>query len=222
MREIARQIQQQMGSSLLPAGEDEEDSAEVDTTAVGMNLPPSSRLPGMIAALPRLGRPVIVVLDGFDGFAAHSRQALLYCLLDTVQSCRGGSTSVDTTHQPVHVSTDTTEQQDMASDSSVYQEYRASDGDSDGDDKLEAAKAEHGLLVIGVTSRVDCLTLLEKRVKSRFSHRIMRIGTPSCLDDVFELIKTLFHVDVDMESATTQEWKQLWTASVEVTRLSSL
>ena len=37
-----------------------------------------------------LPRPTIVVLDAFDLFTSHARQALLYCLLDTVQSCRAG------------------------------------------------------------------------------------------------------------------------------------
>lgn len=37
-----------------------------------------------------LPRPTIVILDAFDLFTTHARQALLYCLLDTVQSCRAG------------------------------------------------------------------------------------------------------------------------------------
>ncbi len=40
-----------------------------------------------MASLPR---PTIVILDTFDLFMGHARQALLYCLLDTVQSCRAG------------------------------------------------------------------------------------------------------------------------------------
>jgi origin recognition complex subunit 4 len=216
MREIARQIQKQLGSSLLPTGEDEEDSIEDDSTSANMDLPPSSQLPAMIAALPGLGQPVIVILDGFDGFAAHSRQALLYCLLDTVQSCRGGMTK--SSQQPANPSTDLADEQDMERNPNAYGEYRVTV--TEGDDSVDTiSKSEYGLLVIGITSRVDCLTLLEKRVKSRFSHRVMRIGTPSRLNDVLELLGTLLHVEADNESATTQEWKQLWTFSVKVIRL---
>lgn len=37
-----------------------------------------------------LSRPTIVIVEAFDLFTNHARQALLYCLLDTVQSCRAG------------------------------------------------------------------------------------------------------------------------------------
>lgn len=60
---------------------------------------------------------VIFVLDHFDLFCAHPKQALLYNLFDVVQS------------------------------------------------------AQAPLCVIGLTCRQDVLELLEKRVKSRFSHR---------------------------------------------------
>lgn len=35
-----------------------------------------------------------------------------------------------------------------------------------------------GIAVLGLTTRVDTLLLLEKRVKSRFSHRIWRVASP--------------------------------------------
>ncbi|KAL7411941.1 origin recognition complex subunit 4 C-terminus-domain-containing protein [Mrakia frigida] len=38
--------------------------------------------------------------------------------------------------------------------------------------------SSRGVAVVGLTSRVDTLHLLEKRVKSRFSHRIIRISSP--------------------------------------------
>ncbi|KAF8591405.1 hypothetical protein K439DRAFT_1327177 [Ramaria rubella] len=176
MRAIALQVQQQLGASasLLPniMGEQgqEHDVSEADDGGVDMDIPPSSHLPGLIAALPGLGRPVIIVLDGFDGFAAHARQALLYCLLDTVQACRGGSTS-----------------------------------------------GEHGLLVIGVSSRVDCLTLLEKRVKSRFSHRIMRVSTPSRLEEFLDVLRGVLNVQADDRGGgeVVGDWRGLWMASVQ-------
>lgn len=211
MREIARQIQEQQGSSLLPM-EDETDSTDDGSTMVGMDLPPSSQLPAMVAALPGLGRPVIVVLDGFDGFAAHARQALLYCLLDTVQSCRGGSHSAQTYDKLVEPFTET----DQGSSSGTREVGLVPMNDGGGDNEVNTPNGEHGLLVIGITSRVDCLTLLEKRVKSRFSHRIMRVSTPSLLNAFFTFLSAVLHVELNSESVTATEWKQLWTASVKV------
>lgn len=62
-------------------------------------------------------KSVIFILDNFDLFCAHSKQALLYNLFDIVQS------------------------------------------------------AQAPICVIGLTCKYDVLELLEKRVKSRFSHR---------------------------------------------------
>ena len=216
MREIARQIQEQQGSSLLPTEEDEGESSDDGSTVVGMDLPPSSQLPSMIAALPGLGRPVIIVLDGFDGFAAHARQALLYCLLDTVQSCCGGSHTVKIDNKLADSHTDAT---DEGSNSSTREDSPASVGDGDRHVAMNTPKGGHGLLVIGITSRVDCLTLLEKRVKSRFSHRIMRVGTPSSLDGFLTHLGAVLRVEEDSKLPTAQEWDKLWTASVKVMHL---
>ncbi|CAE6489976.1 unnamed protein product [Rhizoctonia solani] len=135
MREIARQLVLQSGEALdVPLDEE-----EVDEGPTGVHVPTATHLPQIVGALARQIRPVIVILDAFDLFAEHARQALLYCLLDTVQSCRAGQGS-------------------------------------------------QGLAVVGVTSRIDCLTMLEKRVKSRFSHRIIRVSPPSTVDSYISLI----------------------------------
>lgn len=41
-----------------------------------------------------------------------------------------------------------------------------------------------GIAVIGLTSRIDTLLLLEKRVKSRFSHRMFRVVSPLAPDQL--------------------------------------
>ncbi|KAG9127414.1 hypothetical protein FRC07_014093 [Ceratobasidium sp. 392] len=139
MREIARQLVLQSGEALdIPLGDDEVDGTE---GPAGISVPTATHLPQIVGALARQVKPVVVVLDAFDLFAEHARQALLYCLLDTVQSCRAGEGS-------------------------------------------------RGLAVVGVTSRVDCVTILEKRVKSRFSHRIIRISPPTSLDSYMSLVRT--------------------------------
>ena len=91
-----------------------------------------------------------------------------------------------------------------------------------------------GVAVIGVTSRVvsswcgcslieqDTLLLLEKRVKSRFSHRMWRISSPLSLDGIAwrEMMKrTLIPWDEQdgrKESKDLRKWKGDWQFAVEV------
>ena len=86
-----------------------------------------TQLSSFISTLSRFSRPLFIVLDAFDNFTLHPRQALLYCLFDAAQS--GRCPSSRTSSNPV------------------------------------------GFGVIGMTSKVDVINVLEKRVKSRFSHR---------------------------------------------------
>ncbi|KAG9078037.1 hypothetical protein FS749_010007 [Ceratobasidium sp. UAMH 11750] len=161
MREIARQLVLQSGEALdIPLGNEEED--EIDGPS-GVSVPTATHLPQIVGALARQVKPVVVVLDAFDLFAEHARQALLYCLLDTVQSCRAGEGS-------------------------------------------------RGLAVVGVTSRIDCLTMLEKRVKSRFSHRIIRISPPASLDSYLNLVRATMMIpdapDISSVQTTPRKGKQ--------------
>ncbi|OZJ05676.1 hypothetical protein BZG36_01443 [Bifiguratus adelaidae] len=73
--------------------------------------------------------PIIMILDEFDLFAEHSKQALLYNLFDIAQS------------------------------------------------------NQNPIAVVGMTCRLDTMDMLEKRVKSRFSHRVVYVyPTMSFLD----------------------------------------
>lgn len=186
LREIAIQLLQQTGSALLseiemnsttPPAEinqdennpflDKYDDSNAESGYSTMSLPPSSHLHSLIPALLTLKRPVIVILDAFDLFALHSRQSLLYCLLDTVQNCRASSES-------------------------------------------------RGIAVIGVTSRLDTIQLLEKRVKSRFSGRTIRTAPPNSLDSYLSYARVSLQPfpsgDVSGEQA---EWNQLWSSNVD-------
>ncbi|KAG5649040.1 hypothetical protein DXG03_000389 [Asterophora parasitica] len=188
MREIAYQLRQQTGTSFLADTEDEPSCAAMGEVAeeanpfldvpqsiqeVNVSLPPSSHLPALIGVLPTLSRPSIIILDGFDLFALHPRQSLLYCLLDTAQSCR-------------------------------------------------AAAGTKGIAVIGVTSRIDTITTLEKRVKSRFSGRMLRTAPPRTLQ-VWEKIAraalsadmTEFMGDAPEEHDVVAEWQGIWDSVVE-------
>jgi origin recognition complex subunit 4 len=132
-----------------------------------ITLPSSSQLLALISVLPTLSKSVIVILDGFDLFALHPRQSLLYCLLDAVQSCHAQS---------------------------------------------------KGLAVIGITSHVDPISLLEKRVKSRFSGRVIRTGSPRRLHGWLKIVKTVLSSDISHMSDTSAgddcitEWTSLWEA----------
>lgn len=169
IREIARQLAEQTGRSLLPAeddanGDDEEnpflDHAPTETVIA---LPPPSHLLALISVIPTLARPTVLVIDAIDLFALHARQSLLYCLLDTVQSCRAG-------------------------------------------------RETKGVAVIGVTTRIDTINMLEKRVKSRFSGRMFRTACPPELG--LWLSKAREALCAPSEGVPDQ-WRVKWQASVE-------
>ncbi|KAI0716033.1 AAA ATPase domain-containing protein [Cerioporus squamosus] len=194
IREIAWQLAQQTGTSFLPAESDEPDEEDVagppalveqgpstevhdeeegdddenpfvdharvapsGTVEPVITLPPPSHLLALISMIPTLPRPTVIVLDGFDLFASHARQALLYCLLDTAQACRTGT------------------------------------------------GAGSGMAVVGVTARVDTINILEKRVKSRFSGRMIRTACPTLLDHWVALAKAIMGTPPVGDSADGQE-----------------
>jgi origin recognition complex subunit 4 len=182
MREIAYQLGQQTGNCFLSQKKDLEQDADNDDehnpfletspNSSNVSLPPPSQLPGLISLLPTLSQSTIIILDGFDLFALHPRQSLLYCLLDTAQSCRAGTQS-------------------------------------------------KGLAVIGITSRMDTINILEKRVKSRFSGRMIRTAPPRRLRDWVKFVKTVLFADIKdiLEGSTDQdairEWRSLWEVTVQ-------
>ncbi|KAG6916101.1 hypothetical protein DXG01_008428 [Tephrocybe rancida] len=181
MREIAYQLRQEMGASFPSQGDEafgeyemaDDDSEEAHPVLEGLastKTTPAAHLPALISLLPTLSRPVIVLLDGFDLFTLHPRQALLYCLLDTAQSCR-------------------------------------------------AAAGTKGLAVIGVTSRIDTIVHLEKRVKSRFSGRMIRTAPPRTLQAWEQLTRAILSSRIDEflegHEDTVAEWDGMWGTNVE-------
>ena len=171
LRELAYQLTQQTGSSLLAqadqaaACEDDDRNPFLDEDPT-IPLLPASHLPQLISLLPTLTRPTIVILEGFDLFALHPRQSLLYCLLDTVQSCR-------------------------------------------------SAHGNRGIAVIGVTTRVDTINLLEKRVKSRFSGRILRTAPPSQFESWMKTATDALYSPIDTDQDGSSEWPDIWKAAVD-------
>lgn len=176
MREIAYQLGQQTGKSFLRVDEEDTDAfveqddnpfldrANFGIIETGMALPPPSHLPALISLIPTLSRPTVVILDAFDLFALHPRQALLYCLLDTVQGCR-------------------------------------------------TSMGNKGFVVVGITSRIDTINLLEKRVKSRFSGRVIRTTGIPTGQRWLSLTKRALCPRI-LGDGTVNEWNGAWNKRV--------
>lgn len=165
IREMGRQIAVAEGRSVDDNEEDLDAESDIAPTTL-----PSHLLALLTQPSPRA---IIVIIEEFDLFTEHARQALLYCLLDVVQSVQTGS--VETTPR--------------------------------------------GVAVIGVTSRVDTLLLLEKRVKSRFSHRVWRVSSPLSFDGVgwkalMRRVLKPWHEEANDEE--TKTWQDDWSYAVEV------
>ena len=86
-------------------------------------------------------KSVIFILDGFELFASHPRQTLLYNLFDIAQSRKAP------------------------------------------------------IAVLGLTTRIDVAESLEKRVKSRFSHRYVHLSSPKSFAAFVEVCKAALEVD---------------------------
>ncbi|KAG0246589.1 origin recognition complex subunit 4 [Mortierella sp. GBA43] len=110
-----------------------EGESEMDTSTTSSDTLPS--LLSFLTAGTKDQYPIIFILDEFDLFAQHTKQALLYNLFDVAQS------------------------------------------------------AEWPIAVIGVSCRIDALELLEKRVKSRFSHRHYYTFPPDNYHDYAEILQ---------------------------------
>ncbi len=90
-------------------------------------------------------------------------------------------------------------------------------------DAVQAASYGAGLAVIGLTSRVDTVDLLEKRVKSRFSHRILHVRPPSSYDVFGRIVQNALSslplpfstnkggeesISIETHDAFTQAWSK--------------
>lgn len=73
-----------------------------------------------------------------------------------------------------------------------------------------------GIAVIGITSRFDTIQLLEKRVKSRFSGRIIRTAPPNDFEHWLSIAKNVLLVPIALqEEISYKEWREKWSSSVE-------
>ncbi|KAF9055328.1 hypothetical protein BDZ89DRAFT_938335 [Hymenopellis radicata] len=178
MREIAAQLREQTGTTFLSNEADDTTENQDEDHAMNngdesaeqvLSEPVSTHLPMLISLIPTLPRPTVIILDAFDLFSLHARQALLYCLLDTAQSCRAGGNT-------------------------------------------------RGLSIIGLTSRMDTINLLEKRVKSRFSGRVLRTSHFTSETAWINRTKILLCPEIPEAEAlhpSMRHWKPVWQSHVD-------
>jgi origin recognition complex subunit 4 len=89
-------------------------------------------------------------------------------------------------------------------------------------DIAQARKAP--IVVLVLTARMDVVESLEKRVKSRFSHRYVHLSLPRSLPAFWEICKAGLTVDadeldsegLDLGIAGQDEFVSYWQAMIEV------
>ncbi|CAO1620292.1 unnamed protein product [Sympodiomycopsis kandeliae] len=141
--------------------DDEDEKAALGTAVLSSLSNTTSSILSLLASTGSKNskaKPLLITLDHFDLLTSRPRQALLYCLLDAVQSG---------TYQP-------------------------------------------GLAIIGMTRRIDTTDLLEKRVKSRFSHRIIQCYPPR---DWSALIGTVLSTSSDV---IDEDFKRAWQEETDL------
>ncbi|GAA6061173.1 hypothetical protein JCM10212_005759 [Sporobolomyces blumeae] len=88
-------------------------------------------------------------------------------------------------------------------------------------DIVQGNRRTGGVGVVGVSSRIDCLSLLEKRVRSRCQSHVLQMMLPSSLDAFVSLAKRLMQADehlysfVERRGQNGREWAERWNAEVE-------
>jgi origin recognition complex subunit 4 len=89
-------------------------------------------------------------------------------------------------------------------------------------DIAQARKAP--IIVLGLTARIDVVESLEKRVKSRFSHRYVHLSLPRSLPAFWDICKA--GITIDMEELDSEgfylgiagqdDFLSYWQAMIEV------
>ncbi|GAA5927780.1 origin recognition complex subunit 4 [Sporobolomyces koalae] len=86
-------------------------------------------------------------------------------------------------------------------------------------DIVQGNRRRGGVGVVGVSSRVDCLSLLEKRVRSRCQSHVLQMMLPSSLSDFMSLAKRLMSADQRLwelvKGAEAGQWASRWNREVE-------
>lgn len=75
-----------------------------------------------------------------------------------------------------------------------------------------AQSAQAPICVVGITCRLDVIELLEKRVKSRFSHRQIHLFNSQTFEDFIVIFKNLLHLGANFPD---QKYANSWNIQVE-------
>ncbi|GAA5892507.1 uncharacterized protein JCM6883_007382 [Sporobolomyces salmoneus] len=86
-------------------------------------------------------------------------------------------------------------------------------------DIVQGNRRRGGVGVVGVSSRVDCLSLLEKRVRSRCQSHVLQMMLPSSLTSFLTLTQNLLSTDSRLwelvKGQQAGEWAKAWNGEVE-------
>lgn len=82
------------------------------------------------------------------------------------------------------------------------------------------------IAVLGCTTRLDVVEMLEKRVKSRFSHRYVYLNLPRSLPAYWQVCKQGLVVEkteagaegIDVDLEGYDQFRQYWNHKIEVSR----
>lgn len=139
-------------------------------------------------------RPLLFILDEFDLFAHHKNQTLLYNLFDVSQSAQAPVAVVGLTCRLVRLAL-----------YSLKAGYFFRGGSK-------------GLFFFSLGSVQDVLELLEKRVKSRFSHRQIHLLSSPMLVQYMERFRMQLSLP---ENFPDDKFAQEWNAGVKVSPLAA-
>ncbi|VEU23289.1 DEKNAAC104427 [Brettanomyces naardenensis] len=182
IREIARQLDLITGDDEEGAGDTGFEKLSSDATMnTIMNLLDRSRLNEEGQGEGDNGRdqiPLIFVIDEIDRYTSSSKQTLLYNLFDLAagrgEGGPGGSSSAHSTASSAHSATSS------AHHAAPY-------------------TASSTITVIGITTKATVREQLEKRVKSRFSQRVIHINKWKTLTDFCGAVLTMLRIDEGSE-----------------------
>jgi origin recognition complex subunit 4 len=95
-------------------------------------------------------------------------------------------------------------------------------------DIAQARKAP--IAVLGLTTRIDVVESLEKRVKSRFSHRYVHLSLPKSLPAYWEICKQGLSVDdedleaegFDTSLTGLDAFRDYWDQKIEVSSIAAV
>ena len=86
------------------------------------------------------------------------------------------------------------------------------------------------IAVLGCTTRLDVVEMLEKRVKSRFSHRYVYLSLPKSLPAYWQVCRQGLMVDsddarregIDTDLEGYSEFQKFWSYKIEVSLLTTI